>query len=193
MDLHDGIIQSIYAAGLILESARGRLPNEAAESEKLLTRAIDNLNDTIRDIRNYILDLRPRRFEGDLVEGVARLVREFQANTMVEVTYSINLDEAHSLKSSVARAIFLTTQEALANIARHARAGKVLLDLRRTGTAVQLQISDDGLGFDINRRNLAIGHGLSNMRSRAASLNGTFEIISTEGQGTKILLTLPFR
>jgi signal transduction histidine kinase len=103
------------------------------------------------------------------------------------------LDEAHSLKSSVARAIFLTTQEALANIARHARAGKVLLDLRRTGTAVQLQISDDGLGFDINRRNLAIGHGLSNMRSRAASLNGTFEIISTEGQGTKILLTLPFR
>jgi signal transduction histidine kinase len=193
MDLHDGIIQSIYAAGLILESAKGRLPSEAAESEKLLTRAIDNLNDTIRDIRNYILDLRPRRFEGDLVEGVARLVREFQANTMVEVTYSINLDEAQSLKSSVARALFLTTQEALANVARHARASKVVLDLRRIETAVQLRITDDGRGFETKRRSLAVGHGLSNMRSRAASLNGSFELTSAEGQGTELLLTLPYR
>ena len=50
---------------------------------------IDALNDTIRDIRNYILDLRPRRFGGDLESGLARLVREFQANTMVDVSLQL--------------------------------------------------------------------------------------------------------
>ncbi len=193
MDLHDGIIQSIYAAGLILESAKLRLPPDAADSDHLLTRAIDNLNGTIRDIRNYILDLRPRRFEGDLVEGVARLVREFQANTMVEVSLSINLDDAQELKSAVARALFLTTQEALANVARHAKANKVILELKRVGTAVHLSIIDDGIGFDTTRHNHTVGHGLSNMRSRAASLNGSFELTSSPNQGTKLDLYLPIR
>lgn len=193
MDLHDGIIQSIYAAGLILESARLRLPVEAAESEELLTRAIENLNNTIRDIRNFILDLRPRRFEGDLTEGVARLVREFQANTMVTVSYSIDLADSDILKGSVARAFFLTIQEALANVARHAKASKVTLTLKRVGINVQLTITDDGQGFDVNRRSRDVGHGLSNMRSRAASLNGSFEVTSALEEGTTIVLSLPYR
>jgi signal transduction histidine kinase len=193
MDLHDGIIQSIYAAGLILESARLRLPVEAEEAETLLTRAIENLNNTIRDIRNFILDLRPRRFEGDLAEGIGRLVREFQANTMVTVTYSIDLADTAELKGSVARAFFLTIQEALANVARHAKASHVTLTLKRDGLNVQLTITDDGQGFDIKRRNREVGHGLSNMRSRAASLNGSFELISARGKGTTIVLSLPYR
>jgi signal transduction histidine kinase len=193
MDLHDGIIQSIYAAGLILESAKLRLPDEADESEGLLTRAIDSLNDTIRDIRNFILDLRPRRFEGDLEEGLARLVREFQANTMVAVSLSVDLSDVDELKGSTARAFFLTIQEALANVARHAKANEVQLTLRRERANVMLSISDDGRGFDISRRNREVGHGLSNMRSRAASLNGTFEIDSMPGEGTRLELRLPIR
>jgi signal transduction histidine kinase len=193
MDLHDGIIQSIYAAGLILESAKLRLPDEADESEGLLTRAIESLNDTIRDIRNFILDLRPRRFEGDLEEGLARLVREFQANTMVAVSLSVDLSDVDELKGSTARAFFLTIQEALANVARHAKANEVQLTLRRERANVMLSISDDGRGFDISRRNREVGHGLSNMRSRAASLNGTFEIDSMPGEGTRLELRLPIR
>ncbi|MFZ0544813.1 MAG: GAF domain-containing sensor histidine kinase [Candidatus Promineifilaceae bacterium] len=193
MDLHDGIIQSIYAAGLILESARMRLPEGTDESEELLTRAIENLNDTIRDIRNFILDLRPRRFEGDLAEGMGRLVREFQANTMVAVTHTIELSNIKELKGSVARSFFLTIQEALANVARHAKATHVKISLKRIGPDIQLRISDDGLGFDAMKRNREVGHGLSNMRSRAASLDGSFELISAPGEGTTILLTLPYR
>jgi signal transduction histidine kinase len=193
MDLHDGIIQSIYAAGLILESAKLRLPVGAEESDDLLTRAIENLNDTIRDIRNFILDLRPRRFEGDLKEGIGRLVREFQANTMVSVSLSVDLADTDELKGSTARAFFLTIQEALANVARHAKANEVTLTLARVGVNVLLTISDDGQGFDIDRRNREVGHGLSNMRSRAASLNGSFEITSALGDGTKLALSLPIR
>src|SRR5690606_8829079 len=85
MDLHDGVIQSIYAVGLTLESTRLALPSDADEVSTLLDTAIEGLNDAIRDIRNFILDLRPRRFAGDVQQGLAQLVREFQANTMVPV------------------------------------------------------------------------------------------------------------
>lgn len=193
MDLHDGIIQSIYAAGLILESAKLRLPDGSDESEELLTRATQSLNDTIRDIRNFILDLRPRRFEGDLEEGLGRLVREFQANTMVAVSLSVDLSDVEELKGSTARAFFLTIQEALANVARHAKASEVQLSLKRERANVVLTISDNGQGFDIKRRNREVGHGLSNMRSRAASLNGTFEIDSKREKGTWLELRLPIR
>lgn len=193
MDLHDGIIQSIYAAGLILESAKLRLPDGADDTEKMLTRAIENLNDTIRDIRNFILDLRPRRFEGDLEEGLGRLVREFQANTMVAVSLGVDLSDVEELKGSTARAFFLTIQEALANVARHAKANEVQLSLKRDRANVVLTISDDGQGFDTNRRNREVGHGLSNMRSRAASLNGMFQIDSRPGKGTRLELSLPIR
>jgi signal transduction histidine kinase len=85
MDLHDGVIQSIYAVGLTLESAHMILEDAPEEARDLLNQSIAGLNDAIRDIRNFILDLRPRRFGGDLQAGLARLVREFQANAMIEV------------------------------------------------------------------------------------------------------------
>lgn len=105
MDLHDGIIQSIYAVGLTLESTRLALPETAEESDMLLGHAIDALNNTIRDIRNFILDLRPHRFRGDLKEGLARLAREFQANTMVQASFEVPEDELDVIPTSVARAV----------------------------------------------------------------------------------------
>jgi len=76
MDLHDGVIQSIYAVGLTLEYVRAQLADgEVAEAEGRLAGAIDSLNATIRDIRTYILDLRPRRFQGDnLITALERLL-----------------------------------------------------------------------------------------------------------------------
>ncbi len=189
MDLHDGVIQSIYAVGLTLESTRLVLPEGAEESAQLLDLAIEGLNDAIRDIRNFILDLRPRRFRGDLGQGLSQLVREFQANTMVPVqlTVASNLDD---LSTSIARALFLTTQEGLANVARHARASNVSLQLMRSDTAVSLTISDDGRGFDMLDESRQVGHGLANMQARAESLRGDFRIKSASGQGTTITLRI---
>lgn len=194
MDLHDGVIQSIYAVGLTLESARLALSEnleEAKETDRLLEHAIEELNGTIRDIRNFILDLRPRRFSGDLKQGLARLVREFQANTMVNVSLEVKSEAVESLPASIARAIFLTMQEALANVARHSRATEVDISARRINGTVRLTIVDNGRGFDLSSQRRAIGHGLSNMRTRAEELDGTFRLQSAPGQGTKIVLTLP--
>jgi signal transduction histidine kinase len=87
--------------------------------------------------------------------------------------------------------MFMTTQEALANIARHARASNVKLELAENGGSVILLIEDDGRGFDISRQNESVGHGLANMRSRAEDLGGEFVIRSAPAKGTTIRMTLP--
>ena len=86
MDLHDGIIQSIYAVGLTLEHARLLLNDNPVQATTRIEQAIADLNNTIRDIRAYILDLRPRQLKDeDLMHRIARLVQEFHTNTLLEV------------------------------------------------------------------------------------------------------------
>ena len=191
MDLHDGIIQSIYAVGLTLESTKMALSSNPEDADKMLDQAINGLNDTIRDIRNFILDLRPHRFSGNLRQGLSRLIREFQANTMVLVTLNAPEGSFNALPTSVARAIFLTTQESLANVARHARATEVYIEVKRTHLDVEVTIRDDGQGFDLKTRLNRIGHGLSNMQARMEELKGSFVLNSEVGKGTEIKLQLP--
>ncbi len=191
MDLHDGVIQSIYAVGLTLESARLLLPDDPEETSKILLQAIGSLNKAIRDIRNFILDLRPQRFSGDLNQALARLVREFQANAMVPVMFSAQPSSLSALPPPVARTFFLTTQEALANVARHARASQVTIEIWQEPKQTILCISDDGRGFNVDEQAQSVGHGLANMRARAEELNGSCTIQSTQGQGTQICLKLP--
>ena len=193
MDLHDGIIQSIFAVGLTLESTKLSLPDNPEDADSLLSHAIEALNATIRDIRNFILDLRPHRFQGNLEQGLGRLVREFQANTMVAVSLSAPKEALASLPAPVARSLFLTTQEALANIARHAQAEQVLINIEAQGNNVILRVSDDGRGFDMALNSYSVGHGLSNMRARAEDLSGSFEISSLPGKGTTVKLVFPIK
>ncbi len=193
MDLHDGVIQSIYAVGLTLESAQMILEEKPDEARELLNQSIAGLNEAIRDIRNFILDLRPRRFEGDLQAGLARLVREFQANAMIEVDIAVPEELSDSITPAVSQAVFLTAQEALANIARHARASCVGLDLNQDADSIRLKVADDGRGFDVLQQDQTVGHGLANMRARAEELGGNFVVESELEQGTTILLQLPLR
>lgn len=193
MDLHDGIIQSIYAVGLTLESARLAMAEDPREADQLLGVAIEGLNDAIRDIRNFILDLRPQRFAGDLSEALARLQREFQANTTVPVILTAEPEAVQGLPTAVSRALFLTSQEALANIARHARATQVQLKIERSPESIRLIVADNGRGFDPAVQAQATGHGLSNMRTRAEELRGSFTIESTPGAGTTVQLVLPVK
>lgn len=191
MDLHDGVIQSIYAVGLTLESARLLLPDDPVEANHIILQSIAGLNDAIRDIRNFILDLRPQRFSGDLNLALARLVREFQANAMVPVTFSANKATLSAMPLPVARTIFLTTQEALANIARHARADHVIVEIWQEPELAILCVEDNGVGFNIDEQTQSVGHGLANMKARAEEMNGTCIIQSIPGEGTQICLRLP--
>ncbi|MCB0013165.1 MAG: GAF domain-containing sensor histidine kinase [Anaerolineales bacterium] len=188
MDLHDGVIQSIYAVGLTLDSIRLSL-GEQNPAIPMLDMAMEGLNGAITDIRNFIMDLRPRRFHGDLGEGIRQLVREFQANMVIPVALDMQM-AAGPLPRSLGRAVFLTTQEALANIARHAHARQVSVSLISSADEAKLTIKDDGRGFDVNHRKRT-GHGLSNMATRARELGGRFRIESNLGEGTCLTFQVP--
>jgi len=152
------------------------------------------LNKTIRDIRAYILDLRPRQFVGqDLMDGLQRLVDEYRTNTLADASLVGPEDKLVGLPASHATALFHICQEALANVAKHSRARRTDIHLWTTRDRVLLEIADNGQGFDIRKMSVTLGHGLSNMHVRARKVGGDVEITSAPGEGTTVLAWVPRR
>lgn len=193
MDLHDGIIQSIYAVGLMLEYADAQVADgEADGARERLRQSIASLNDVIRDIRAYILDLRPRRFEGnDLVAGLQQLLSEFKANTLIAVDFTAGPNVNQFLTPEGRLALFHIAQEAISNAAKHSRASHMVVNLQEAGDAITLSLKDNGQGFKPGARPRRLGHGLNNMRDRVQALGGRLDLTSSEGQGTEVLVTIP--
>jgi signal transduction histidine kinase len=192
MDLHDGIIQSIYGVGLVLEHARLLATEDPSQSAERIQQAITSLNHTIRDIRSYILDLRPRQFgDENLMDGLKRLITEFRVNTLAEANLNGSHDELKDVPQAQALALFHICQEALANAAKHAHAKKVDINVWTSPQHIMMEIRDNGYGFETEKMSMTLGHGLSNMHTRAHHVGGDVEISSVIGEGTTILAWVP--
>ncbi len=192
MDLHDGIIQSIYGVGLVLEHARLLAAEDPRQARERIQHAIESLNNSIRDIRAYILDLRPRQLGNEnLMDGLRRLVMEFRLNTLAEGILSGSPDDVSDMPQNYSTALFHICQEALANVAKHARAKKVEVTVWRSAERIMMEIRDNGRGFEIEKMSMTIGHGLSNIHTRAHHTGGDVEISSVPGEGTSILAWVP--
>jgi two-component system, NarL family, sensor histidine kinase DevS len=192
MDLHDGIIQSIYGVGLALDYAHIAIEEDPKMARSKIDQAIEGLNNTIRDIRSYILDLRPRQFRGeDLMSGLQQLIEEFRINSRVNSSLVGPQNGLVELPTAHATALFHICQEALANAAKHARAKQVNVHLWTTSERVLMEVVDNGKGFDLKKKNVTLGHGLSNMQVRARKVGGEVEISSDPGEGTTVLAWVP--
>jgi len=192
MDLHDGIIQSIFGVGLSLESALLSIKEDPDDVKRRLTYSIDSLNQSIRDLRAYIMDLRPRQMGSNgLISGLKSLISEFLANTSTEVKFTYLEKDAINPSQARSLALFHICQEALANIAKHAKAKNVQISLWSTNERVLMEIIDDGNGFNMDEMNTSIGHGLANMQTRAHSIGGDVDITSVIDEGTTILAWVP--
>jgi len=192
MDLHDGIIQSIYGLGLALESVSHALDEDPKDAKVRLQRTMDGLDQVIRDIRSYILDLNPRKMGDDgLISGLKRLMAEFRANTSVEIGLTYGDIDLNDLPAAHAMTLFHICQETLANIGRHAKANKVRISLWSTAERVLMEIMDDGKGFEMEKMNISIGHGLANMQTRAHAVGGEVDISSVLNEGSTILVWVP--
>jgi two-component system, NarL family, sensor histidine kinase DevS len=192
MDLHDGIIQSIYGVGLALDYARMELEGNPDRAREKLGQSIEALNKTIRDIRTYILDLRPRQLHSeDLRQGLQRLAEEFQINSGGTATLVTPENGLVDFPAQNATALFHICQEALANVAKHSNAKHAEIHLWTTKGRVLLEISDDGQGFDTRGMKTVLGHGLANMQTRARKAGGDVEITSFPGEGTSVLAWVP--
>ena len=190
-DLHDGIIQSIYAVGLALEDVPDLMNEDREEAIARIDRSIDALNVTIRDIRNFIFGLRPELLErAGLMTGLTTLVEEFRLNTMIDVDLAVS-EEIAELPPNARAQLLHVAREALSNAARHSTATRVTVRLGRDRNALALEIHDNGRGFDPATA-AGAGHlGLDNMTARAASVGGSLSVDSAPGKGARIIIRFP--
>jgi signal transduction histidine kinase len=192
MDLHDGIIQSLYAIGLLLDDARHRLDSDPEKARSGLGTAIAGLNNTIQDIRNYISDLRPHRFQGrNVKQGLEQLAQELRTDTLFAVRLNVDPQAAAACTARQANEFLHIGQEALANIRKHAEATTIQMRFQFSDGLLQMTIQDDGIGFEQAQARLTRGNGLRNMRERARALHGEFRSESRPGSGTQIVVTAP--
>jgi signal transduction histidine kinase len=192
MDLHDGVIQSMYGIGLMLEEAQNRFETQDEGGKDLILQAVEGLRRTIHDIRNYILDLRPERFQGrDLGEGLAELAREVRAHSFLSIDLNVETDDAMRLSPEQTVKILHIAREALTNVRKHARASQVDINLSGRSDALLLTVADNGMGLDIDLIDKGTGHGLHNMQERAQALGGKISFTKIESGGTCVQLEVP--
>jgi signal transduction histidine kinase len=195
-DLHDGIIQSIYAVGLSLEDVPELVEDETGRIDAVarVDRAIDALNLVIADIRSYILRLRPAMGEEDAVEALARLGEELRMHAVIDLETDLDggADALRAMPPDRRSDMLFIAREALSNVARHAGATRSALVLTRDDDDLVLCIEDNGRGFDPARLPGpdAVGRhqGLGNMRDRAVGMGGTFTVERANGAGTRIIV-----
>jgi len=194
MDMHDGVIQSIFGIGLNLENIYHLVDEDPEQAKNGIQQSIEGMNQAIRDLRTYILDLRPRQLgEENLLIGLRRLLTEYRVNTLSEAMLTGEEDEVASLEQQDARTLFHIAQEALANTAKHAQAQRVSVNVWKTDERVLLEVEDNGKGFDLAKMSMTIGHGLANMHTRIRNAGGDVEITSAPDEGTTVLAWLPNR
>ncbi|MEO7117452.1 MAG: GAF domain-containing sensor histidine kinase [Candidatus Limnocylindrales bacterium] len=187
-DLHDGIIQSLYAVGLSLEDVPDLMSDDVAEATARVDQAIDALHGAIRDIRNFITGLRPEALEeGDLTSGLAELADEARHAGVPDVRLTIEARPGPPLDLQVLQA----AREAVSNAVRHAAPSVIEIGLRRADGDLVLDVRDDGCGFDPLATLGQAHRGLMNLKARAHKLGGELVIDSAPGQGTRLRLRLP--
>jgi signal transduction histidine kinase len=192
MDLHDGVIQSIYAVGLMLEDIQRRIHNEPDGATEGIFNAIRSLNTAISDIRNYILDLRPQHFQGrDIIQGMEELTRALRANTFMTVSMDVKNVESTDFTPEQTVEILHIAQEALSNVQKHAKASEVNIVLDIDHQELLLEIMDNGVSIGPKDLQRSRGNGLRNMQDRAAALNGDIQVTPQLEGGTVVRLVVP--
>ncbi len=181
-DMHDHVIQRLFATGLSLQSA-ARLAVHPTVRERL-DDAVDDLDGAIRDIRHTIYELH-RLPTGTLRDRIAELIGEASESLGFEPTLLIEGRMA-GLTDALAADLVAVIREALANVAKHAHATSVRVHVR-CEEAVGVAVADDGVGMDPS----AARSGLVNLGTRAAARNGTFEIGAGTPSGTVVSWTVP--
>jgi signal transduction histidine kinase len=190
-DLHDGIIQSLYAAGLTLESARELVRRDPAEAERRLASTLAALNTVIRDVRDYIHGLAPERLQrASFGQALQVLTGELGAGREAKFDIQIDDEAAALLSAGQVTDTLQIAHEAISNGLRHGRATVITLRLQRGEREVCLLVQDNGAGFDPAARAHA-GHGVNNMQARATRLGAELRVNSSPGTGTRVVVNIP--
>lgn len=194
-ELHDSIIQSLYAAGLMLEDATLTIDEDAARTKNRIGEVVNALNRTMRDIRSYILDLRRDGTSANWQTDLGEMVRAFRLQTLIDTQFSVDGISNGKLSDNAGKEILTIAREALTNAARHARATHISVNLFYRPEQIELTIADNGIGFErddeVKTSTPGEHQGLANMCERAQLIGARLTIESALQRGTTIQLVLP--
>jgi signal transduction histidine kinase len=187
-DLHDDVIQRLFAAGLSVQST-AQLSTQPVVRERL-EQTVADLDVTIRQVRNTIFQLSHRAVDeasvrADIIAVCTEATRALAFDPLCQIRGPVD----SALSSTVAGHLILSLREALSNVARHAAASKVDVFVSVADGRVVLEVTDDGAGVPAEA--VGRGSGLANLQRRAAGLGGTFDIGPAPGGGTTLRWTAP--
>ena len=190
-DLHDNLLQSLYAVGMGLELTKQRIQRISRTNAKRLEESVDQLNQVIREVRTFISHVQPSvGLDQTVGDALRALAGSFIATGAGEIVVTVDDEVGLRLSPEQRTQVLAIAKEALSNSIRHTKADKRMVTLRPHGTKIRLEIVDNGRGFSPAHRRRQ-GMGLQNMRARAKKLRGRLTITSVLTQGTTVALTIP--
>ena len=189
-DLHDTVIQRLFAVGLSLQGIAGGVTDDGVTQR--LQQAIGDIDDTIRQVRTTIFELGSEGLGSRLRSTVLSLTRELQPVLGFDVDVTLDGPIDTALPTVVSEHLLSTIREALTNIGRHARATEASVTLRVTSDLCRLEVADNGVGI-LSEASPTSGLGLGNLRRRAEKLHGEFTITALPAGGTALVWQVPLR
>jgi signal transduction histidine kinase len=188
-ELHDSVSQSLYGIALGAHSARALMDRDPQRLKEPVEYILAMADAALTEMRALIFELRPESLEN---EGLLAALRKQVTSLRARHGLSIDIDfcAEPTLPLEIKETIYRIAREALHNIVKHAHASHIRVRIHMPSDRIDLEVSDDGQGFDPSGS--YPGHlGLQSMRERAARLNGEFRVESQPGQGTHIFVSIP--
>lgn len=192
-DLHDNILQALYAVGMQLEAGKLSIGKSPRKSKIHMTQAVDQLNALMLDVRRFITFLtQPTTTELDFGQALRQLITSMSGASQTPPELEIATPVLSFITPKLGEQLFNIAREALSNSTRHARASRRWVRLGLADNAIHLIIGDNGVGFSTARKRQA-GHGLRNMAARAKQISAIFTLKSAPGEGTSVMIDIPLR
>ena len=189
-EIHDTLAQGFSSVIMLLQAAETGLgPDTAEPARRQISLAAETARENLAEARGLVAALAPADLaSGNLPGALRRVTERLGAETGIEVTFTED-GEPRPLPATLDVVLLRVAQEALANVRKHAEARTARVSLRYTGSAVSLQVSDDGRGYAVD--GATSGYGLRGMRERLGQVNGRIEVTSGPGAGTCVRAEVP--
>ncbi len=185
-DLHDDIIQSVYAVGLSLQIARN---DESILREDIVRRTVIDLNSVISDIRAYMRELTSDQVDGHPAGMLAARIEELVAGTGTPY-WTVNVSLAQTMTRELEQQVHRLAKELISNVQRHSQATNASVTLLHNNDQIELAVEDDGIGFEPNDVREG-AFGLRSIHERVTELGGTVTIQPRSSQGTSVSISIP--
>jgi signal transduction histidine kinase len=195
-DLHDGPTQSLATIAMRASFARRLLARDVGAAGEEMGRAEDLARRTTREVRHMLFTLRPLVLESQgLVSALQQLADRTGSLTGHEVAVDLDPEATHGLEASRQGMVFFVAEEAVNNARKHAEAEHIWVRMHVQDGALVMEIEDDGVGFNVGAVDASYAQrgslGMVSMRERSELLGGTLAVVSAEGRGTTVRLTVP--